>query len=85
MPDPLMEKISSSIGFLKEDGYQKTFTLDVLQVLFYDARFSVPEAKKFIFSPVSVPAEKAIEKMMRAVSLHIVKANQLMVGQTYVS
>jgi hypothetical protein len=41
--------------------------------------FQVVEAKKFMFSPVGFPAEKLIERGMRATGLDLVMANQLVV------
>ncbi|NJN68000.1 MAG: methyltransferase domain-containing protein [Chloroflexaceae bacterium] len=78
-PDPLMEKISSRIGLLKEAGHQETLNLSQLCERSEAAGFQVVEAKKFMFSPVGFPAEKLIERGMRAVGLDLVMANQLVV------
>jgi hypothetical protein len=37
------------------------------------------DAKKFMFSPVGFPAEKLIERGMRAAKLDLMMANQLVV------
>jgi 2-polyprenyl-3-methyl-5-hydroxy-6-metoxy-1,4-benzoquinol methylase len=78
-PDPMMEKISSSIGLLKEAGHNETLNLAQLCERAETAGFQVIEAKKFMFSPVGFPAEKLIERGMRATKLDLVMANQLLV------
>jgi 2-polyprenyl-3-methyl-5-hydroxy-6-metoxy-1,4-benzoquinol methylase len=80
-PDPLMEKISSRIGLLKEAGHNETLNLSQLCNRSEAAGFQVVEAKKFMFSPVGFPAERLIERGMRAVGLGLVMANQLVVVQ----
>jgi 2-polyprenyl-3-methyl-5-hydroxy-6-metoxy-1,4-benzoquinol methylase len=78
-PDPLMEQISSRIGLLKEAGHQETLNLAQLCERAETTGFQVVEAKKFMFSPVGFPAEKLIERGMRATGLDLVMANQLVV------
>ncbi len=78
-PDPMMEKISSTIGLLKEAGHQETLDLKQLRARSEAAGFQVQEAKKFMFSPVGFPAEKLIERGMRLTKLDLVMANQLIV------
>jgi 2-polyprenyl-3-methyl-5-hydroxy-6-metoxy-1,4-benzoquinol methylase len=78
-PDPMMEKISSTIGLLKEAGHQETLNLAQLRQRSEAAGFQVVEAKKFMFSPVGFPAEKLIERGMIATRTDIVMANQLVV------
>lgn len=78
-PDPLMEKISSAIGLLKEAGHNETLNLKQLSELAEQTGFNVVEAKKFMFSPVGFPAERLIEQGMTAVGLDVVMANQLVV------
>jgi 2-polyprenyl-3-methyl-5-hydroxy-6-metoxy-1,4-benzoquinol methylase len=80
-PDPLMEKISSSIGLLKEAGHQETLNLSQLRSRSEAAGFQVVEARKFMFSPVGFPAETWIERGMRATRLDLVMANQLLVAR----
>jgi ubiquinone/menaquinone biosynthesis C-methylase UbiE len=78
-PDPMMEKISSRIGLLKEAGHNETLNLAQLRSRSETAGFQVVETKKFMFSPVGFPAEKLIERGMRATGLDLVMANQLVV------
>lgn len=78
-PDPLLEKVSSAIGLLKEAGHQETLNLAQLCERAREAGFAVVEAKKFMFSPIGFPAETLIEQGMRAVGLGVLMANQLVI------
>lgn len=80
-PDPLMERISTTLGILKEAGHQETFNLSQLENLARVNGFHVLEAKKFMFSPVGFPAEKQIEQIFGPLGLSYAMANQLIVAQ----
>lgn len=80
-PDPLLEQISSAIGLLKEAGHNETLNLAQLGERAVAAGLEVVVAKKFMFSPVGFPAEKAIERAMGATGLDVVMANQLLVAR----
>lgn len=78
-PQPTIEKIASAIGLLKEAGHQTTFDLPELVELGHQVRFNIMEAKRFMFSPIGFPQEKAIETVMRSLKVDFVMANQLVV------
>lgn len=80
-PAPLMEKISSAIGLLKEAGHHMTLNLKQLRQMAEQAGFTVMEASKFMFSPIGFPAEKTIEKIFGPLGLRLVMANQLLVAR----
>ena len=80
-PDPLMERISSAIGLLKEAGHHHTFNLKELGRLVRASGFQVLEARKFMFSPIGFPAEKTIERILGPLGLSLVMANQLLVAR----
>lgn len=80
-PDPIMEKIASAIGLLKEPGHQKTFNLKELKQLATSNGLRPLVAKKFMFSPIGFPGEKVIEKILGPVGLKFVMANQLLIAK----
>lgn len=80
-PDPLMEHLASAVGLLKESGHQYTFKLAELVRLVQGHGFEVLEARKFMFSPVGFPAEKAIERILLRLGLRFLMANQLLVAR----
>lgn len=80
-PAPFMEKVASALGIWKEGGHQETLNLKKLRKMALESGFSVAEAKKFMFSPVGFPAEKAIEKIFGPLGLNLVMANQLLVAR----
>ena len=80
-PDPLLEHLSSMIGLLKETGHQETFTLAKLRVLVEASGFTVVESRKFMFSPIGFPAERAIERILNAGGFSWVMANQLLIAR----
>jgi len=80
-PDPLMERVASAIGVLKEAGHQHLFKSAELRQLVQENGFVVLEARKFMFSPVGFPAEKAIERVLGPLGLSLIMANQLLVAR----
>ncbi|MDA2936969.1 methyltransferase domain-containing protein [Acidobacteria bacterium AH-259-A15] len=80
-PDPLLERIATRLGVLKDPGHQKTYTLRELCSLVKENGFEVVHARKFMFSPVGFPAEKLIERGLTAVRLYALMANQLLVAR----
>lgn len=80
-PAPLMEKIASAIGLLKEAGHHCTLNLRQLKRLAESAGFRVLETSKFMFSPIGFPAEKTIERIFGPLGLRLVMANQLLVAR----
>ena len=80
-PDPVMERVASAIGLLKEEGHRRTFDLAELCHIVQDKGFVVLEARKFMFSPVGFPAEKIIERVLGPLGLSLIMANQLLVAR----
>ena len=80
-PDPLMERIASAVGLLKETGHHFTYNLRQLQKIAQDAGLASLESRKFMFSPIGFPAEKTIERILGPVGLKLIMANQLLVLQ----
>ena len=80
-PDPRMERLASTIGLLKETGYQYTLDRKQLREFAEGAGLRVLEVRKFMFSPVGCPAERTIERALRSIGLSVLLANQLMVAR----
>lgn len=80
-PDPFMERFASAIGLLKEADHQHTFKLAELRQLVQENGFAVLEARKFMFSPVGFPVEKAIERVLGPLGLSLIMANQLLIAR----
>jgi len=80
-PEPLMERVASAIGLLKEEAHQRTFNLTELCQLANENGFVVLEARKFMFSPVGFPAEKVIERVLGPLGLSLIMANQLLIAR----
>jgi SAM-dependent methyltransferase len=80
-PDPLMDRVATAIGLLKDSGHQETFNLKKLRALCQENGFDVVEARKFMFSPIGFPAEKTIERLLGPFGLTLVMANQLLVAK----
>lgn len=80
-PDPVMDRVASAIGLLKETGHQHSFTLRQLKQLVEANGFEAVECRKFMFSPVGFPAEQAIEKALNSMGLSFLLANQLLIAK----
>jgi 2-polyprenyl-3-methyl-5-hydroxy-6-metoxy-1,4-benzoquinol methylase len=80
-PAPLMERIATRVGLLKDAGHHETLDLRTLESMLKSCGFDVLEARKFMFSPVGFPGEKAIERTLGPVGLSAVMANQLVVAR----
>lgn len=78
-PDPLFERIATSIGHLPRAGHHETFSLRQLCQLFAGAGFIVEEADKFMVSPWGFQAEQVIERIMRLIGLRSMLLNQVIV------
>jgi SAM-dependent methyltransferase len=78
-PDPFWEHVASLVGHLQEDGHHRVLSLEELAALGEGAGFQVLKKEKFMLSPVGMPFEFLVEKLVRAVRLNFLFANQLLV------
>lgn len=79
-PDPFWEFIASAVGHLKEEGHHNVLSLDQLSALAEETGFKILKKEKFMLSPVGMPFEFAVEKLIRSLGIQFLLANQLMVG-----
>jgi ubiquinone/menaquinone biosynthesis C-methylase UbiE len=80
-PDPFWEKLATLVGHLQEEQHHKVMKLKDLDVLLRTAGFEIAALKKFMLSPIGMPLEDTIEKIVRNIGFHFFFANQLIVGK----
>ena len=80
-PNPLFEKIADLIGHFEKNIHQETFALKKLKKYFLDSGFKILETKRFMISPIGLPFELKIEKIIRFLKLDFIFLNQLIVGK----
>jgi len=84
---PFFEKIARIIGHLKNDELLKgeqhhtMFNIRKLKEYFREGGFRILQTDKFLISPVGLPAEIKIEKLIKFFRLDFVLLNQLIVGR----
>lgn len=80
-PHPFWERIATRIGHLKEEEHSELITLRKLISLFEKAGFEVVNAEQFMLSPVGMPFERMIERMLRLCRMSFFLLNQKIVGR----
>jgi len=80
-PDPFFNKIAELIGFFDKGGHEKTYNLKELKKILSKNNFQIVEAKKFMVSPISLPFELKIEKLLKFLKLDFILLNQLIIAK----
>jgi ubiquinone/menaquinone biosynthesis C-methylase UbiE len=80
-PDPFWEHLATSVGHLRDDQHNIVPNLALLRSWTHGAGFNVLEAEKFMLSPVGMPAELEVERVVRRLGLRFLMANQIVVGR----
>jgi ubiquinone/menaquinone biosynthesis C-methylase UbiE len=80
-PVPFFERVATLLGHLEDAGHVQTFSLSQLKEVFEGCGFEVIEAAKFMLSPIGLPFETALEKVLSRLGLHYLFLNQLLVGR----
>jgi SAM-dependent methyltransferase len=81
-PSPAMERIATAVGLLDEDGAHNVMLgLEELGDLAEQSGLTVVEARKFMLSPIGLPAEETLERLLTFLRLGAVLANQLLVAR----
>ncbi|HHT9136273.1 MAG TPA: class I SAM-dependent methyltransferase [Candidatus Wunengus sp. YC60] len=80
-PHPFWERFATHIGHLKEEEHHELVTLNKLKSLFDTAGFEIANAQKFMISPVGMPFELTLEKIMKLCRLNFLLLNQIIVGR----
>lgn len=80
-PDPFWEHVATFVGHLSEEQHHNVPNLRRLCSLVENGGMRVCLAQKFMLSPVGMPAEFAVEKLVRALGMNFMMANQLVVSE----
>ena len=80
-PDPFWEHIATMVGHLAAEQHHEVPNLKRLIQLSEGAGLQTLLAQKFMLSPVGLPAEFRLERVMRAIGMSFMMANQLVVGR----
>lgn len=80
-PDRFWEHIATMVGHLKAEQHQTLMNLRELQNVFKKVGFEVLEAEKFMLSPIGMPFEFGVEKIVKNLRLRFLFANQIVVGK----
>ncbi|OHB69320.1 MAG: hypothetical protein A2W17_10245 [Planctomycetes bacterium RBG_16_41_13] len=80
-PHPFWEWIATYIGHLKEEEHHELITLRKLKSLFDAVGFEIVNAQKFMISPVGMPFELTLEKILKFFRLNFLLLNQIIVGR----
>ncbi len=76
-PDPFWEHVATLVGHLADEQHHEVMNLKRLAALCEGAGLRVAEASKFMLSPVGMPFELAVERVVRGLRLDFLFANQL--------
>ncbi len=80
-PHPFWEGIATYIGHLKEEEHHELITLRKLKSLFETAGFGIANAEQFMISPIGMPFELTLEKILKFFKLNFLLLNQIIVGR----
>ncbi|MBM2833761.1 MAG: methyltransferase 11 protein [Candidatus Brocadiaceae bacterium] len=80
-PHPFWEGIATYIGHLKKEEHHELITLRKLISLFNTAGFEIVNAEQFMISPIGMPFELMLEKILKFFRLNFLLLNQIIVGR----
>lgn len=80
-PHPFWEGIATYIGHLKEEEHHELITLRKLKSLFETAGFEIANAEQFMLSPIGMPFELTLEKILKLFRLNFLLLNQIIAGR----
>jgi len=76
-PDPFWEHVATLVGHLADEQHHEVMNLGRLAALCEGAGLRVAEASKFMLSPVGMPFELPIERLVRGLRMNFLFANQV--------
>ena len=79
-PHPFWERVATHIGHLKGEDHHELINLGKLISLFNKAGFRIVKAEQFMISPVGIPFELKLEKILKLCRLNFLLLNQIIVG-----
>jgi ubiquinone/menaquinone biosynthesis C-methylase UbiE len=80
-PDPFWEHIATMVGHLEDEQHHEVPNLKRLKEYLSVSNFDILKAQKFMLSPIGLPAEIFIEKLVRGLGCNFLFANQLVIGR----
>lgn len=80
-PDPFWEHIATMVGHLADEQHHEVPNLKKMQEYLSISNFEILKAQKFMLSPIGLPAEIFIEKLVRGLGCNFLFANQLVIGR----
>ncbi len=80
-PDPFWESVATKVGHLSDEQHSKVMNLTELCLLISQMGMDIVEAEKFMVSPVGMPFELAVERVLRRLHLRLLMANQIVVAR----
>lgn len=80
-PDPFWEHLAILVGYLEKGQHQIVMNLKQLHNLASKCGFSVLKTQKFMLSPIGIPFELTLEKVIHSLNLDFLMANQLLVAR----
>lgn len=80
-PHPFWEGIATRIGHVKEEEHSELITLRGLISFLKQVGFEVVSAEQFMISPIGMPFELIVEKMLKLCRLNFLLLNQKIVGR----
>ena len=80
-PEPFWEHVATMVGHLSGEQHSKVMNLRELQEYLSKVQFEILEADKFMLSPVGMPLEFKIERVVKSLGLRFLFANQIAVGR----
>ena len=80
-PDPFWEKIATAVGHLADEQHNEVPNIKRMCDLCEKGGLTVLHSKKFMLSPIGMPAEFAVENFLRVLRLNFLMANQLVVAK----
>ncbi len=80
-PDPFWEHVATLVGHLADEQHHEVMNLERLSGLCTEAGLQVMEASKFMLSPVGMPFELAVERIVRGMGLNFMFANQVVAAR----
>ena len=82
-PHPFWERVAVLVGHEAAEEHCTEFHLAQLADLFQAVGFEVLEMRRFMLSPIGLPAEMQVEALVRFMRFNFLFANQLIVGRKH--
>ena len=82
-PDPFWEKVATKVGHLADEQHYDVPDLKKIKSYVKNSGLKLNSAQKFMISPIGMPFEEKLEKILRLLKLDFLMANQLVVASKF--